>query len=168
VRIRTRTRSVEETRALGAALAPALEPGDVVALSGDLGAGKTAFVQGVARGLGSTDHVASPTFTLVREYEGRLKVLHMDVYRLDRIQDVLDLGFEDLLDEGGVMLIEWGDVIEGILPVEHLLVRLTFPDEEDPDLRAIELVGTSESWAARTQTLTRAVSPWRDGRAGGA
>jgi tRNA threonylcarbamoyladenosine biosynthesis protein TsaE len=156
-----RTRSVEDTRALGATLAPLLGPGDVIALAGDLGAGKTAFVQGVARGLGSNDHVASPTFTLVREYEGRLKVLHMDVYRLERIQDVLDLGFDDLLDGGGVLLIEWGDVIQGILPEEHLSVRLTLPDDDDPDLRQIELVGTGRSWAERADAMIEVLSRWR-------
>src|SRR5438105_3584500 len=122
------TTSVEDTRDVGAALAQLLRPGDVVALSGDLGAGKTSFVQGVARGLGSPDHVASPTFTLVRQYDGRIPIRHVDVYRLDRIQDVFDLGFDELLDEGAVVLIEWGDVIEGILPEDHLLIRLTFPD----------------------------------------
>jgi tRNA threonylcarbamoyladenosine biosynthesis protein TsaE len=160
--VRARTRSVDATRALGEALAPVLEAGDVVALSGDLAAGKTAFVQGVARGLGSTDHVVSPTFMLVREYEGRLRILHMDVYRLDRLQDVWDLGFEDLLDEGGVVLIEWGDVIEGILPVDHLLVRLRFPDEEEPNLRSIELTGHGPSWRMRTDRLSDAARPWAE------
>jgi tRNA threonylcarbamoyladenosine biosynthesis protein TsaE len=127
--LRLSTRSVEQTRALGAALAAGLLPGDVVALAGDLGAGKTAFVQGVARGLGSTDHVGSPTFTLVREYAGRVKILHMDVYRLDRIQDVFDLGFDELFDPEAVLLIEWGEAIEAALPVDHLVVRIEAPDE---------------------------------------
>jgi tRNA threonylcarbamoyladenosine biosynthesis protein TsaE len=161
-----RTRSVEETRSLGAALGPLLLPGDVIALSGDLGAGKTAFVQGVARGLESSDRVASPTFTLLREYAGRLRVLHMDVYRLNSIQEVLDLGFEDLLDERGVLLIEWGDMIEGILPAEHLLVRMTFPDDADPDLRAIELVGRGRSWGSRAGALAVSTLPWQAGRDG--
>jgi tRNA threonylcarbamoyladenosine biosynthesis protein TsaE len=158
--VRARTRSVEETRALGEALGPVLEAGDVVALAGDLAAGKTAFVQGVARGLGSTDHVVSPTFMLVRGYEGRLKILHMDVYRLDRVQDVWDLGFEDLLDQGGVVLIEWGDMIEGILPVDHLLVRLRFPDEDDLNTRSIEFGGFGSTWEARAERLESAVRPW--------
>ncbi len=160
--LRARTRSVEETRALGEALAAVLDAGDVIALSGDLAAGKTALVQGVARGLGSEDHVVSPTFTLVREYVGRLKILHMDVYRLDRVQDVWDLGFEDILDEGGVVLIEWGDVIEGILPSQHLLIRLRFPDEREPDLRSIELIGSGPSWRGRNGRLSSALAPWAD------
>jgi tRNA threonylcarbamoyladenosine biosynthesis protein TsaE len=159
-----RTRSVEETRAGGAALANLLRASDVVALSGDLGAGKTAFVQGVARGLGSPDHVASPTFTLVRQYDGgRLQILHMDVYRLDRVQDVLDLGFDDLLDGTGVVLIEWGDMIEGILPVDHLVVRLTFPQGSEPDLRAMEFGPRGERWADRAEALRTTLEPWRDG-----
>ena len=161
--LRARSRSVEETRALGAALAPLLRASDVVALSGDLGAGKTAFVQGVATGLGSTDHVASPTFTLVRQYDGgRLQVLHMDIYRLDRVQDVLDLGFDDLLDGSGVVLIEWGDVIEGILPEEHLVVRLTFPPGGDADLRELGFDPRGLRWANRTEAIRAALAPWRD------
>jgi tRNA threonylcarbamoyladenosine biosynthesis protein TsaE len=138
---------------VGVALAGVLRPGDVVALSGDLGAGKTAFVQGVAAGLGSTDRVVSPTFTLVRHYRGRMPILHMDVYRLDRVQDVLDLGFEELLDPDGVVLVEWGDMIEGILPLDHLLVRIVFPDDDRPDRRRIEVAAHGSSWRARWQDL---------------
>ncbi len=168
-----RTRTVEETRDVGAALAAVLEPGDVVALSGDLGAGKTSLVQGVARGLGSTDHVGSPTFTLVREYEGRLRILHMDVYRLDRVQDVFDLGFDEIVDPDAVLLIEWGDAIEGVLPEEHLVVGLTMPEqprgavEEEEDgeggegaTREIEVTALGVSWDARRAALEDALRPW--------
>jgi tRNA threonylcarbamoyladenosine biosynthesis protein TsaE len=149
---------------VGAALAPLLRASDVVALSGDLGAGKTAFVQGIAGGLGSADHVASPTFTLVRQYDGgRLQILHMDVYRLDRVQDVLDLGFDDMLDGTGVVLIEWGDMIEGILPVDHLVVRLTFPEGSEPDLRAMELDPRGDRWAGRADAIRTALELWREG-----
>ena len=108
------TRTPEETRKVAAALAELLVPGDVVSLTGDLGAGKTCFVQGAAGALGVEDAVASPTFVLVREYRGDLPVYHVDVYRLDRLQEVIDLGFEDLLDPSGVVFIEWGDVIEAL------------------------------------------------------
>ena len=149
---------------MGAALALLLRASDVVALSGDLGAGKTAFVQGIARGLGSADHVASPTFTLVRQYDGgRVPILHMDVYRLDRMQDVLDLGFDDLLDGTGVVLIEWGDMIEGILPVDHLVVRLTLPQGAGPDLRAMEFDPRGDRWADRAEAVRTMLEPWRDG-----
>jgi tRNA threonylcarbamoyladenosine biosynthesis protein TsaE len=158
--LRIATRSVEETRRAGAALADLLAPGDVVALSGDLGAGKTAFVQGVATGLGSPDHVGSPTFTLVREYAGRVRILHMDVYRLDRVQDVFDLGFDELADPEAVLLIEWGDAIEGALPIDHLVVRLTMSDVEDADARIIDLAGHGPTWADRAAGVERALRQW--------
>ena len=95
--------SVEETEALGAELAGRLEPGDVVAFTGDLGAGKTAFVRGLARGLGIPDRVTSPTFTIVNEYEGgRLPLFHFDMYRLGSADELYDIGWEDYLARGGV------------------------------------------------------------------
>ena len=94
-------------------------------LTGELGAGKTTLVQGIARGLGVTDHVVSPTFTLVREYHGRLEVAHVDVYRLERIQDVMDLGLEELGDGEAVLLVEWGDAVEEVLPADHVTIELT-------------------------------------------
>ena len=96
MRIELETATAERTRDLGAALATLLQPRDTVLLTGDLGAGKTTLVQGVGRGLGVEDHVASPTFTLVKEYAGRLDVAHVDVYRLERVQDVVDLGLDEI------------------------------------------------------------------------
>jgi tRNA threonylcarbamoyladenosine biosynthesis protein TsaE len=151
-------RTAEDTRAIGAALAPLLEPGDALALTGELGAGKTTLVQGLARGLGFTGPVVSPTFTLVREYRGRLTVYHVDVYRLERIQDVIDLGFEEMLDGDGVLVVEWGDAVEGLLPPEHLLVELTTPGPDET--RRIELAGIGASWAARWERLEQALEPW--------
>ncbi len=92
------TETADETRAVGEALASMLQPRDTVVLTGDLGAGKTTLVQGIGRGLGVEDHVASPTFTLVREYTGRLDIAHVDVYRLERVQDVVDLALDELGD----------------------------------------------------------------------
>jgi len=109
MRIDIRTVTADDTRAAGHALAPLLRPGDALALTGELGAGKTTFVQGLAAGLGFAGHVVSPTFTLVREYEGRMRIHHVDVYRLERVQDVLDLGLDEAIAEGGVVLVEWGD-----------------------------------------------------------
>src|SRR5688572_8840469 len=139
------TRTPEETRKVAAALAELLVPGDVVSLTGDLGAGKTCFVQGAARALGVEDAVASPTFVLVREYRGDLPVYHVDVYRLDRLQEVIDLGFEDLLDPSGVVFIEWGDVIDALLPDSFLEVRLTTGDEDT--VRRLRFTGHG-SWRA--------------------
>src|SRR4029450_1956661 len=119
------TTDPEATMAVGAALAPFLRPGDVVSLTGDLGAGKTTFVQGVARSLGVQEAVLSPTFTLVRESQGFVPIYHLGVYRLDRIQDVIDLGFEELLDQGGIVFIEWGDAGGGPPAVGFLDVERT-------------------------------------------
>lgn len=165
-----RTNAPDETRDVGGAVARLLAAGDVVALSGDLGAGKTAFVQGACRALGVLQPVTSPTFTLLREYEGgRLPVAHVDVYRLDRLQDALDLGFEEVLDRGGVAFVEWGDAIGSILPPEHLQVRLTLPAEEpateegvleDVLERSIGIEGRGTSWAERWGRLRSATAPW--------
>ncbi|MGH2678597.1 MAG: tRNA (adenosine(37)-N6)-threonylcarbamoyltransferase complex ATPase subunit type 1 TsaE, partial [Actinomycetota bacterium] len=123
------SRAPDETRKVGAALAELLVPGDVVSLTGDLGAGKTAFVQGAARALGVQEPVTSPTFVLVRQYRGDVPVHHVDVYRLDRVQEVLDLGFEDLLDPSGVVFVEWGDAIDALLSDDHLQVEITTGDD---------------------------------------
>ncbi|HEX8100001.1 MAG TPA: tRNA (adenosine(37)-N6)-threonylcarbamoyltransferase complex ATPase subunit type 1 TsaE [Actinomycetota bacterium] len=153
------TGSPEETQAVGEAVAGALGAGDVVSLTGDLGAGKTTFVQGVAKALGVGDHVVSPTFTLVREYAGAFPVYHFDVYRLDRLQEVLDLGFEEILDAGGIVFIEWGDAIETILPDDYLQVELTIPEGEDSK-RRVDLWARGMSWARRWEKVTSAVSRW--------
>jgi len=160
------TRSPAETRALAAEVAGLLEPGDVVALAGDLGSGKTTFVQGSAATLGVTEPVVSPTFTLVREYEGRIPVTHVDVYRLDRLQDVLDLGFEDYLDGRSVVFVEWGDVIEGLLPESWMEVRLgggrsTDLDEaDDDDERVVTVTVRGPAWAPRWERLEAAAAAW--------
>ncbi|MEN3273898.1 MAG: tRNA threonylcarbamoyladenosine biosynthesis protein TsaE, partial [Actinomycetota bacterium] len=120
------TSGVDQTRALGAAVASLARPGDLLLLAGDLGAGKTAFAQGFARGLGVTDQVVSPTFTISRQYDGTALTLnHLDVYRLDHLQEAIDLGLSELIDDdSGVTLIEWGDVVIPTLPADFLEVRL--------------------------------------------
>jgi len=158
--IRLATRSAEETRELGEALAEVLEPNDVVSLTGEPGAGKTTLVQGVGAGLGSHSRVVSPTFTLVREYEGgRLHVFHLDVYRLNMIQDVLDLGVEDMLEGGGVTLIEWGDVIEGILGGNLLEVELTLPDLTSED-RELRITPMGQMWQRRAASIAELTERW--------
>jgi tRNA threonylcarbamoyladenosine biosynthesis protein TsaE len=118
------SKSVQETRILGASLAPMLGSGDVVSLSGDLGAGKTMFVQGVAAAMGVRERVTSPTFAIVHEYHGRHRIVHVDVYRLDSWQEVFDLGFEELIDPEAIMIVEWGEALAPLLPRSHLEVDI--------------------------------------------
>jgi tRNA threonylcarbamoyladenosine biosynthesis protein TsaE len=152
------TTSAEETRRVGEALAGLLEPGDVVSLSGDLGAGKTTLVQGAVRGLGVEQPVTSPTFTLVREYAGALPVYHVDVYRLERMQDVLDLGFEEMIDQRAVVFVEWGDAIDVLMPESWIHVDLSMAG--DGDERRILLAPRGPAWAARSSRLAEATAPW--------
>lgn len=154
-----RTETAEETREVGGAIAGLLRPGDAVALTGDLGAGKTTLVQGAARTLGVTDQVVSPTFTLVREYEGRVPVAHVDVYRLERIQDVIDLGLEELAGEAGVLFVEWGDAVAALLPDERLEIELTGPDPGS-DARRIRIAPRGSSWRERAERLEGALARW--------
>jgi tRNA threonylcarbamoyladenosine biosynthesis protein TsaE len=156
--LRLATASPEETHSLGQALAGLLRPGDVVSLTGDLGAGKTNLVQGAARGLGVTEPVLSPTFTLIRQYQGSVPIYHLDVYRLDRIQDVLDLGFDELVDQEGIVFVEWGDAIDALLPTEHLQVELTIRDEGSG--RSLRVTWAGPSWSARAEGLAAVLAPW--------
>jgi tRNA threonylcarbamoyladenosine biosynthesis protein TsaE len=157
------TTSVEETRRLAGALAPVCGPGDVVLLAGDLGAGKTAFAQGFGAGLGIVESITSPTFTLVRQYPvaGRAvrTLLHADVYRLGHLHEIVDLGLPELVEDGGVALIEWGDVAEPVLGVGSLTIRLAM-DGDDDRRRTFTVDPAGGTWAARWDALASALSPW--------
>jgi tRNA threonylcarbamoyladenosine biosynthesis protein TsaE len=148
--------TAEQTRAVGRSIAPLLHAGDVVVVAGELGAGKTTFTQGLAAGLGVTDSVVSPTFTLAREYEGRLRLVHVDLYRLDRAQEVLDLGLEDIADDA-VLVVEWGDVAVAYLTPEHLEVRLADVGSGADDERTIALTFRGRSWMPRADAVAGAV-----------
>ena len=157
--LRIRTRTAEDTRAVGAALAALLRPHDVVVLTGELGAGKTTLVQGIARGLGATEHVASPTFTLVREYtSGRLPLAHVDLYRLEREQDVIDLALDELEEGERVLLVEWGDPVAELLADERL--RIEFTTEPDGETREIAVETTGPAWDERADAIGEALAPW--------
>ena len=145
------TRSTDETLDLARAVGELLRSGDVVSLVGELGAGKTVFARGVARAVGVTDLVVSPTFTIVREYEGRVPLVHVDVYRIDAVQELHDLGFEEVVRDDAVTLVEWGDKIEGMLPGDRLDIRLA-PGGAD-DERVVEIEGHGRSWSARVADL---------------
>jgi tRNA threonylcarbamoyladenosine biosynthesis protein TsaE len=161
MRLAARTKAVDETRALGAALAELSRPGDLVVLAGDLGAGKTAFAQGFARGLGVDELVTSPTFTLARSYRGRITLHHLDVYRVEDLAEVLDLDLPELLDDEAVVLIEWGDAIAAALPADYLEIRLRLGDADDD--RLLELRAIGPSWTARGRAVAAALDPWSEG-----
>ena len=124
------TNSPAQTEAVGEALAKVLQPGTVIAYRGDLGAGKTAFTRGLARGLGCDDMVTSPTYTIVNEYlSGRLPLFHFDMYRLRSAEDLWDIGWEDYLDRGGVCAVEWSENVEEALE-SFILVNIEKTGEE--------------------------------------
>ena len=136
------TYSADETQALGTKLAKRLQPSDVIAFFGDLGAGKTALTRGIAQGLGITDIVTSPTYTIVNEYlTGRLPLFHFDMYRLGSSDELFDIGWEDYLARGGVCAVEWSENVEDAL---QGAIRVTI--EKDPfeaDTRRITIEGGS-------------------------
>lgn len=157
-----RSTGPDDTRALAAAVAGVLRPGDVVSLSGELGAGKTCFVQGAARALGVTDRVTSPTFMLVKSYVGdALPVVHGDVYRLDRVSDVEDLG-DELLAPDAVTFLEWGDAVASFLPADRLEVELLIDDPEDVDADRVLHLTARGDWGDRLGALTAALDRWID------
>ena len=193
-RLVARTASVLETRDLAAALAELARPSDLLVLVGELGAGKTAFTQGFGRGLGIDEQITSPTFALVRSYTGRLDLYHLDVYRLEQVSEALDLGLSELLDDGSVTVIEWGDTIAPALPHDYLEVHLRFdvPDGPAPpgessapateaateaaaeaaagsaevfERRIVELRPIGPRWSARVRALGAALAPWTEGGA---
>ncbi|MDQ1519648.1 MAG: tRNA threonylcarbamoyladenosine biosynthesis protein TsaE [Actinomycetota bacterium] len=159
--MKTTTTSADHTRALGAALGAVLRPGDVVLLAGDLGAGKTTFAQGVAAALGIDGPVTSPTFTIVHEYDGRIPLVHVDVYRLETLAELHDLGFEEIVDDARVTLVEWGDMVAQALPTDRLLVRLELVVDDDE--RFVTFVPHGARWRERMGTLERAVSALGNG-----
>jgi tRNA threonylcarbamoyladenosine biosynthesis protein TsaE len=148
-----RTTSASATRHLAAEIGAMLTAGDVVVLVGDLGAGKTTFAQGLAYGLGVDAPVTSPSFTLVQEYAGRVPVAHVDVYRLERVQELHDLGFEELLDGDSVTMIEWGDAVQQVLPPDHVVVRIEAG--MDPDERTVTVDAVGPGWQHRRAALER-------------
>ena len=138
------SRSPEETRAIGARLGERLGPGAVVGCIGELGAGKTCFLQGLAAGLGVTSPVTSPTFVLVNHYRGRLPVYHLDAYRTASLGELLDLGVEEMFHGDGVTIIEWADKLLPLLPPAALIVRIAGLGDEPREI-VIEVPGEGAS-----------------------
>lgn len=144
---------------IGLLLGKLLQPGDIICLYGRLGAGKTAFAQGVARGLGVEDPVTSPTFILINEYEGRLPFYHFDAYRLEGADDFAGLGYEEYFYGDGVALVEWADRVSDALPPERLDVELE-PDGEEQ--RLLRFKPRGDRYAALVEELKRDYAGTRD------
>lgn len=132
------TVSPSETETLGEKIAAQLQPGNVVALFGGMGAGKTALTRGMARGLGIAEGVSSPTFALVHEYTGQLTVYHFDMYRVEGWDDLYSTGFFDYLDSGGVLIVEWSENIENAIPEEAIRIHLHQGKSENERIISIE------------------------------
>jgi tRNA threonylcarbamoyladenosine biosynthesis protein TsaE len=153
--------SPTDTKAVAAAVAGVVRPGDLILLVGEMGSGKTAFAQGFAAALGVIDPVTSPTFTLVHTYEGRYRVHHADVYRLERMAEVADLAIAELADDkDAVVLVEWGDVVAAGLGHDLLTVRLQPTEVERPEQRVITVSGAGDRWADRWPRVQAALAAW--------
>lgn len=151
-RLSLRAPSVDATHAIAGAVAGLSRAGDVILLAGEMGAGKTAFAQGFGRALGVTEPITSPTFTLVHSYDTAGPTLHhADLYRLDQLAEVAELALGELAEFDGIVLVEWGDVVESTFG-EHLVVRLDLVDG-DVDSRRITIVPSGPGWARRWEAL---------------
>jgi len=135
------THSREETIQLAEQLARGLQKGDVLALYGDLGSSKTTFTKGIGKGLGVKDvrHINSPTFVLIKEYEARIPMYHLDLYRLDNISDIEDIAVEEYIYGDGVAIVEWAEKIKDILPEKHITVRFTIKGDEEREIEIEDL-----------------------------
>lgn len=151
------TRSPRATRALGRALAPVLRAGDLVLLAGELGTGKTELAKGIGDGLGVGETIVSPTFTIAREYEASIPLVHVDVYRLDRVQEVTDLALEERDD--AVTVVEWGDAASSVFPIDRLEIGIGRVDgEATDDQRTVTLEPGGDSWRERAGALGAAIT----------
>ncbi len=123
-----------ETILLGERIGKSLKAGDIVALSGELGAGKTTLIQGIAKGLGIRDWVTSPTFTIINEFKGRIDLYHVDLYRIDRMEDAVDVEIEEYFTKGGVTVIEWAEKIKPLLPDKTIEIDIDIISENKRDI----------------------------------
>lgn len=129
--------SYEDTQKIAAQIADTLNGGEFIAMYGDLGAGKTAFVQGLAKALGVKNHITSPTFTIVNEYEGRLPLYHFDVYRISDPDEMYEIGYEEYIESDGVCIVEWAELIEDIFPGRYSKITILKDEEKGFDYRKI-------------------------------
>lgn len=136
-----KSKSEQETHAIGYRIGTLLKSGDIICLTGDLGAGKTVLTKGIARGLGVKEDVTSPTFTLIHEYMGRIPLYHFDVYRIGSIEEMEDLGYEEYFYGSGACVIEWASQIRELIPKDHLWIEIRTKGENE---REIRLSGTAD------------------------
>ena len=129
------THSPEETQAFGKRCGEIAKPGDIFLLTGELGAGKTCFTQGIAFGLGIKEYALSPTFVIMRQLKGRLPLYHIDLYRLDRLEETADLGLDDYLYGDGVSVVEWAEKALSLMPPDHLLIQIEYIDGSGRQLK---------------------------------
>lgn len=129
--------SYEDTIEIAKKIADTFKGGEFIAMYGDLGAGKTAFVQGIAKALGVMNHVTSPTFTIVNEYYGRLPLYHFDVYRISDPDEMYEIGYDEYVDGDGVCMVEWAELIEDLFPPEYIKITILKDTEKDFDYRKI-------------------------------
>ena len=127
--LKIKTNNAKETQQLGRLIGESLVGGEIIAMTGDLGAGKTTMTKSIAKGLNIDEHITSPTFTIVNEYDGRLKLFHFDVYRIGDIEEMYDIGYEEYFYSGGVCIIEWANLIEEILPEDTINIEIYTLDE---------------------------------------
>ena len=156
--LRVTSHSVADTQRLATVVSQVVEPGDLIVLAGELGAGKTAFTKGLAAAIGIVETVTSPTFVLVQEYEGPLPLAHVDVYRIEHPAELPDLGLDDLLDGGRLVVVEWGDTVGAALPTDRLEVHLRFGATEDQ--RDVDIVVQGPRWRARKDRLRTLLADW--------
>lgn len=157
------TKDASDTKRLAEALGGLVGPGDVLLLAGDLGAGKTTLTQGLARGLGVAEQVTSPTFTLARTYvchnRAGLRLHHLDMYRIDNLEEALDMGLADeFVEEDAVTVVEWGDVVTPVIPSSFLEIRITYGEPDEVRRLALQLVGPS--WVQRAVAIQQVLGPW--------
>ena len=129
--------SYEDTQKIASEIADTLKGDEFIAMYGDLGAGKTAFVQGLAKALGITAHITSPTFTIVNEYEGRVPLYHFDVYRISDPDEMYEIGYEEYVDGDGICIVEWAELIEDLFPPRYYKITILKDTEKDFDYRKI-------------------------------
>jgi len=149
------THSEKETEKLGEKLGRLVEPGTIILIKGDLGTGKTVFTRGIARGLGIEEHVTSPTFTLIHQYQGRLPLYHFDIYRIEDPDEMYDIGYEEFFYGNGVAVVEWPEKMEWLLPDEYLEIVIERIHLDSQDGRKIRLTGKGAKYIKLEGELTK-------------